>query len=709
MQFRSLKAKMLTLLLVSFVLLIGALLTISLYFTRMDAVNNARTITERIATEQVLLIKEQFNAGFHYARALRDVLVTSKTSETPQTRKQMTQHMYEMLKANKSFFGVWTVWEADAFDANDTLFTNAPEHSSPDGRFVPYWNRSGGQLSLRACGSLNGAWYTYSRDTREEKASVISTFPEPDGSLNHVSSLTVPVIVDGKALGVAGVDLSANFLNEIVNGVTEFKGTSRMALIAANGQVQASTGMPDVLGTQYEELVKGGNALFTRAQNGEVVISETDELLRVLVPARFGESKLPWVISLSVPMDIIMEQADSLATTLLVTGIIGLLLATALLYWIATLISRPVVATSGVLKKIAEGDLNARCIPTGHDEIATMQRAVNSTAETLQTNIVDIQQHMEEANALSEEARVATRQAEKAQQEAISAHKEGRIGAASQLKVLVDNLNRVSGELTEQVNVTAEGVGQQDARNSETATAMEEMNSTILEVARNASEAAGSVDDVNVEAHSGLKIVEQSVSTIKNVYSLSEHLQKEMSELGIQVESISEILNVITDIADQTNLLALNAAIEAARAGDAGRGFAVVADEVRKLAENTMEATSRVGKAIQTIQSGTQQNISAMTDTAEAVEEAKKFVTESGDAFGRIVQKITPATDQVRAIATAAEQQSAASEEITHALEEINQISSLTHSKMEEAERSMFSLGEVSTSMTDMMEELQKG
>lgn len=172
---------------------------------------------------------------------------------------------------------------------------------------------------------------------------------------------------------------------------------------------------------------------------------------------------------------------------------------------------------------------------------------------------------------------------------------------------------------------------------------MEEMNSTIREVAHNALEAAGSVDMVNTEAQSGLHIVEQSVSTIRNVYSLSEHLKKEMTDLGVQVESISEIPNVISDIADKTNLLALNAAIETARAGDAGRGFAVVADEVRKLAENTMEATSRVGKAIQDIQCGTQQNIDAVTNTAQAVEDATQFVTESGNAFERIVEKITPA------------------------------------------------------------------
>jgi methyl-accepting chemotaxis protein len=98
-----------------------------------------------------------------------------------------------------------------------------------------------------------------------------------------------------------------------------------------------------------------------------------------------------------------------------------------------------------------------------------------------------------------------------------------------------------------------------------------------------------------------------------------------------------------------------------------------------------------------------------MTNTASAVEEATKFVTESGDAFDRIVSKVTPATDQVRAIATAAEQQSAASEEITHAIDEISQISTVTAEKMQQAETSVHTLGDVSESLKKMMHTLQQG
>ena len=153
-------------------------------------------------------------------------------------------------------------------------------------------------------------------------------------------------------------------------------------------------------------------------------------------------------------------------------------------------------------------------------------------------------------------------------------------------------------------------------------------------------------------------------------------------------------MNVISDIADQTNLLALNAAIEAARAGDAGRGFAVVADEVRKLAEKTMTSTTDVSRAITAIQGSAQQSVNRMEEALQHVEKATSLANESGDALKLIVKHVEETADQVRTIATASEEQSASSEEITNTIAMVNEMSSQATQAMDEAAKA---IGELAT------------
>ena len=238
-----------------------------------------------------------------------------------------------------------------------------------------------------------------------------------------------------------------------------------------------------------------------------------------------------------------------------------------------------------------------------------------------------------------------------------------------------DLLSSAADELTSQVEESRRGAEMQQQRASETATAMEQMNSTVMEVARNAGEASENAKATKEKALEGQSIVSLVVKSIKVLEDNSEELKVSMEKLEKQTDSIGNVMGVITDIADQTNLLALNAAIEAARAGEAGRGFAVVADEVRKLAEKTMDATKEVGTAISSIQSSTKTNISATENAVKSISESTDLVAQSGTALDEIVQMVEGAADQIQSIATAAEEQSASSEQISRATEEINIIS----------------------------------
>ena len=227
-------------------------------------------------------------------------------------------------------------------------------------------------------------------------------------------------------------------------------------------------------------------------------------------------------------------------------------------------------------------------------------------------------------------------------------------------------------------------------------------------MARNAGTAAGVSAHTREKAISGEDIVKNVVDSIRNVQRQSLALKEDMETLNGHAQSISQVMGVISDIADQTNLLALNAAIEAARAGDAGRGFAVVADEVRKLAEKTMASTSQVGNAIAAIQGSTRQSMAQVDNAVATIDAATDYARQSGGALQEIVSMAEQSADQVRAIATASEEQSASSEEISRSIDQVNAIAGETARAMAESSRSVSDLAEQARILATLIEDMKR-
>ena len=421
-----------------------------------------------------------------------------------------------------------------------------------------------------------------------------------------------------------------------------------------------------------------------------------------------------WLIIVSVEESDIHAPVSAMFRQSLLVGGLAMLIVGLVIVLVARGIAGTLKAMAVLVEKLARGDLSlteleersmSRDEARG-DEIGVMARGTRGMLEGLRRLFAESEQKTAEAKAAAEQAAQAAAEANQARSEAENARRDGMLAAAHQLETVVEIVSSASAELSAQIEESEHGAERQAARMAETATAMEEMNATVLEVARNAGAAAEVSDAARQRAEAGAVVVEKAVTGIRKVREQSLSLKQDMAALAENARSIGSLMSVISDIADQTNLLALNAAIEAARAGEAGRGFAVVADEVRKLAEKTMSATNHVGDAIKDIQASTAKSMEQVDGAVLSIEEATELANQSGAALGEIVGMVDKAADQVRAIAAASEQQSAASEEINASITQVNNIAAETAQAMEQSTQAVAELAEqahtLSTLIADM-------
>ncbi len=385
-----------------------------------------------------------------------------------------------------------------------------------------------------------------------------------------------------------------------------------------------------------------------------------------------------------------------------------LIISIALSVYLAHSITKPLGQTVDFADAVSKGNLDKELNINTQDELGTLAKALCQMVATLKSNIMRAEEQTQQAEKLSKEAQSAMQQAQEAQSAAEVAKKEGMYAAATQLDVIALSVSESMHSLTQQVTTAKKSMGISAERITETASAMEEMNATVLEVARSAGDAANVSSEARVRADSGARIVQDMMVRIGEVEDKASQLKQDMMQLGTQAESIGTIMNVISDIADQTNLLALNAAIEAARAGEAGRGFAVVADEVRKLAEKTMQATVEVGTAIKGVQASVERNMQNVDSSVQSVNMTTELAKQAGSSLSEIVQMVDTTADQVRTIATAAEQQSATSEEINLSLNNISSLSDETTSSMNDANMVVENLGKQANQLAKLIQELQK-
>jgi methyl-accepting chemotaxis protein len=257
---------------------------------------------------------------------------------------------------------------------------------------------------------------------------------------------------------------------------------------------------------------------------------------------------------------------------------------------------------------------------------------------------------------------------------ALNTLKDNLRGLIHSIAGAAEHVESASEEISCAITQQAQSAEMQKGQATQVTVAMQQMSATVHEVSENSNRAADAARDAAETAREGGTIVEDSLAKMRMIAESVGATAQKVEQLGKSTDQIGRIIGVIDDIADQTNLLALNAAIEAARAGEQGRGFAVVADEVRKLAERTTAATKEVAQMVERIQSETRSAVAAMHDGTQQVQNGVQTTALAGNSLRQIIQMSEQVGEMVAHIATAATEQSSATEQVNQNIEQITRL-----------------------------------
>ena len=349
-----------------------------------------------------------------------------------------------------------------------------------------------------------------------------------------------------------------------------------------------------------------------------------------------------WRVALLLRTDVAFAPLRGLLWTIMLLSLgLAAVAAGAAIFW-ANQFSRPILDLVPFLRSVAAGDLSGRFANTRQDELGMLAEAANDMSSQLRGLILELQQA-------------------------------GLQITQSSTQVLANAEDHASGSV------------QQAASIAQVTATLEELTNTAKQIAQSATSVERIADDSAQAAHTGYTSVEQALKAMENIRRRVADISGKTLLLGERSRRISEVLNLIKEIAGEIHLLAVNAAIESAAAGEHGKRFAVVAGEVRRLAERTRDSAEEIKAIVGEIQSATHSSVLATEQGVKEVEAGVALATGARGSLEQILQMVDRTTQAIRQITLVTQQQQSASEQIVQTMREVAVVTSESAAGMKQS------------------------